>query len=182
MLAWCEPGVGAAGQNCRADLPAVRDESASLGTQASHRLKPKKKMKTAPPPPPPNQNTHRVAALWPLPGTGHEEMGEMLGCSPSPCNDAHALGSVAPADAHTFSRPMEGTRVLPALWGHSGQQTSREIGCVKSASDQIQPTASGPSSRSLWIPRLGDACWSPAPLRPCLALPRCLSLQGCSWR
>lgn len=59
----------------------------------------------------------------------------------------HTLSALLPpADGHTPSRPWEGTYILPALWGHSGHQTSREIGCVKSASDQIQPTASGLSS------------------------------------
>lgn len=79
ILAWCEPGAGTAGQNCRADLPAVRDESASLGTQASHRLKPKRK-------PPKPKHTQSSGPLALFPGTGHEEMGETLGCSsPQQC-------------------------------------------------------------------------------------------------
>lgn len=41
-----------------------------------------------------------------------------------------------------------------------GGQTAREMGFVKYASDQIQPTASDLSSQSLWIPSLRS---SPAP-------------------
>lgn len=59
MLAWCELGAGAAGQNCRANLPAVRDESASFGTQASQTETKKNEN-------PQNQNMHKAAALWPF--------------------------------------------------------------------------------------------------------------------
>lgn len=94
--------------------------------------------------------------------------------------NTHILASVTPTDAHMFSRPWEGTCALRALWGGLGRQTSREIGCIKHASDQIQPTASDLSSRNLQVPSFREAPWSPAPLCPCLALPRCLFPQGCS--
>lgn len=65
--------------------------------------------------------------------------------------------------------------------GKSGSQTSQEIGCVKHASDQIQPTASNLFSQSLKFQVFGLGCcpgtsniWTP---------PRMLRLLGAAvWR
>ena len=65
-----------------------------------------------------------------------------------------------------------------ALQGSSGSQTSGEIGCVKYASDQIQPTASNLYSQSLEFLVLGLRLLSRHLGHPRLVRPECFVSLG----
>lgn len=124
MLAWCEPGAGASGLICSGHVPASQEESASLETQASCILKPKKKEReTKPKEPNHTQSSHPLAHQ---PGLGREEAGETQICSPPKTRTPSPLSPPTRSTRALIPLKMPAC-ALGALRGGSGSQTPEKF-------------------------------------------------------
>lgn len=114
------------------------------------------------------------------------------GTQRQPAKDTHGL-ACPPAGCTGHAQPGRARSCPWCSAGRFGSQTSREIGCVKHANDQIQPTASNLRSQSLGFRVFGPRCrpgasniWAPpnasSPWGCCLevrGLAKSLTLRRC---
>lgn len=137
MPAWCEPWSWRIGSEPQGRHASVQGWVSILGKPSLPFIETKKTQKTK------TQSSHALAPCLELAVKKQERPGDAA-------HPEHAPSSLFPHQTRTCSRSPGDTRCAPgALRGGLGGQTPGEIGCVKYASEQLQPAASDLSSPSV---------------------------------